>query len=242
MCTVTFVPKKDGFAFASNRDEQPLRKTTPPAYYKENGILLFYPKDEVAGGTWIGLSEHERVVCLLNGGNVYHNPAIKFPKSRGGVVKTLLTTTNVLETMQKVDLEGVAPFTLIVVEWKAGLRKLYELVWCKNRKTIQELDPQANHIWSSSTLYTPEMKQERKAWFAALEGAKTKEVSSDLLKFHQNEDLGTTATTPKMKREVVETVSTTFIEKNANSISLEYHDYVKDSKETYEDLFQVVKV
>ncbi len=69
MCTVTYLPLgNNNFILTSNRDETPLRKTIPPKEYDENGVELTYPKDELAGGTWIGLSDKNRLVCLLNGG------------------------------------------------------------------------------------------------------------------------------------------------------------------------------
>ena len=56
MCTVTYLPlENDGFILTSNRDESPMRKTIPPKKYLENGVELAYPKDQLAGGTWICL-------------------------------------------------------------------------------------------------------------------------------------------------------------------------------------------
>lgn len=236
MCTVTYVPKKDGFIFTSNRDEQPERKTIAPKYYQESKIDLFFPKDEIAGGTWIGLSSQNRLVCLLNGGVVYHNPKIKFPKSRGVVVKHLLMVNDVLKTMQEIDLEGVAPFTLVVVDWKQE-HKIYELIWCRNQKQIKELSTNDKYIWSSSTLYTEQMKAERKEWFAGLDSDKI-----SVLAFHQNEKLGNVETSPKMKREIVETVSTTLIEKNKEHLQVEYHNYVQNKVNSYTNIFNNVKI
>lgn len=164
MCTVTYLPKKNGFFFTSNRDEQSTRKTLVPAYYKDAEVSLFFPKDEVAGGTWIGLSDKRRLVCLLNGGFVYHNPKIKFPKSRGVVVTSILKSDDVKQTLDTIDLNGVAPFTLIVVDWKETTN-MYELVWCRAQKHVTKLATSETYIWSSSTLYTSEMKTERKKWF-----------------------------------------------------------------------------
>merc|ERR1711916_286128 len=73
MCTVTYLPlENNNFIFTSNRDETPLRKTMPPKKYLENGVELTYPKDELAGVTWIGTSEKQRLVCILNGGFENH--------------------------------------------------------------------------------------------------------------------------------------------------------------------------
>ena len=62
MCTVTYLPlPNNNFILTSNRDETPLRKTIPPKTYIENGVALIYPKDELAGGTWIGTSNKNRL-------------------------------------------------------------------------------------------------------------------------------------------------------------------------------------
>ena len=69
MCTVTYLPLGDhNFILTSNRDVAPKRETTPPKEYNEVGVKLTYPKDKLAGGTWIGVSEKKRLICLLNGG------------------------------------------------------------------------------------------------------------------------------------------------------------------------------
>lgn len=236
MCTVTYVPSKKGFVFTSNRDEQVCRKTLAPASYVEDGVGLFYPKDEVAGGTWIGLSEYKRLVCLLNGGFVYHDPTIKFPKSRGVVVKSILTSKNLLQTLESVDLEGVAPFTLIVVDWN-NTHIIYELVWCRQEKKITKLAIEQPYIWSSSTLYTDDMKILRKKWFDKDVVLKTGEIKENVLKFHQNETLGDVEISPKMKRSVVETISTTMVVCVDEAVSMEYHDYVKNEVLSSKNLF-----
>ncbi|MGY5351906.1 NRDE family protein [Wenyingzhuangia sp. IMCC45533] len=239
MCTVTYIPTPSGFIFTSNRDEKFDRETKNPDYYVESKVNLFYPKDEVAGGTWIGVSENKRLVCLLNGGFVYHNPQLKFLKSRGVVVKTLLTSFDVLKTMKELELDGVAPFTLIVVDWNQS-NQIYELVWCKEKKHINRLDSNKPSIWSSSTLYNDEMKTQRVEWFAksGLNQSKIKPI--DVLKFHQNKDFGNAETTIKMKRDLVETVSTTMVIKEDKSLHMNYFDYVNDKELNYTNIFSLV--
>lgn len=241
MCTVTYIPTQSGFIFTSNRDEQAARKTKSPNYYLEEGISLFYPKDELAGGTWIGVSENKRLVCLLNGGFVYHNPKLKFPKSRGVVVKQLLISTNVLKSMESLNLEGVAPFTLVVVDWNDN-NMVYELVWCKEKKTINRLNSNEPKIWSSSTLYTAEMKSLREQWFKQKDLHLPEVLENDILSFHKDETLGNKEITLKMKRDVVETVSTTMVVKNNLSLNMKYLDYVKSQELEYANIFTLLKV
>ncbi|GGF66318.1 NRDE family protein [Wenyingzhuangia marina] len=240
MCTVTYVPSERGFVFTSNRDEQKCRKTIAPDSYEEDGVNLFYPKDEVAGGTWIGVAEHKRLVCLLNGGFVYHDPTIKFPKSRGVVVKSILTSKNLLNTLNTIDLNGVAPFTLIVVDWSDD-DKIYELVWCREEKNITELNTIQPYIWSSSTLYTEEVKIQREEWFKNNLLSSSDDIKQKVLKFHQNENLGNQEIAPKMKRSVVETVSTTMVINENDILSMEYHDYIQQEFIQYDNLFSSVK-
>ncbi|AUC86091.1 hypothetical protein CW731_12720 [Polaribacter sp. ALD11] len=90
MCTVTYLLLgNNNFILTSNRDETPLRKTIPPKEYLENGVELTYPKDEIARGIWIGLSDKKRLVCLLNGGFVAHKRKLPYKMSRGIVVKKI---------------------------------------------------------------------------------------------------------------------------------------------------------
>ena len=92
MCTVTFLPlPNQGFVLTSNRDVGYQReKALDPSTYEEEEVSLFYPKDGKAGGTWIGTSRNNRLICLLNGGFENHKRASSYPKSRGLIVKELL--------------------------------------------------------------------------------------------------------------------------------------------------------
>ena len=53
MCTVTFYPNNNEYILTSNRDEVKHRPTLAPKKYNINNQEITFPKDEVAGGTWI---------------------------------------------------------------------------------------------------------------------------------------------------------------------------------------------
>ena len=73
MCTVTIFPTRNNdFVLTSNRDETPNRISLKPDFYNIEDTKMLYPKDKLAGGTWIGISEKNRVICLLNGGFKIH--------------------------------------------------------------------------------------------------------------------------------------------------------------------------
>ena len=174
------------------------------------------------GGTWIGLSNKKRLVCLLNGGFDKHQRNSYYRMSRGVVVKNILSVDNPVSYIENFDFDNIEPFTLVLVDWNIRL-ETYELVWDGQQKHFQEL-PQEPKIWSSSTLYDSAMKKERKEWFGDWLVKKNEFLQKDILDFHQSTDKGTEATTLKMKRPFVETVSTTSVKKE-DDLSLKYLDF-----------------
>lgn len=233
MCTLTYLPlKNNNFILTSNRDETPMRKTIPPKKYIEDGVELIYPKDEFAGGTWIGTSNKKRLVCLLNGGFKSHKRKDNYKMSRGIIVKNILTSTNSVNFINTFNFMDIEPFTLILICWENNL-EMYELVWDGTQKHFKKL-PQEPTIWSSSSLYTDEMKSLRENWFANWLQENHNFTQENILEFHENENLGTQETAPKMKRNFVETVSITSIKKNNGTLNFTYFDVLKDTVEVLE--------
>ncbi|MEX0996145.1 MAG: NRDE family protein [Flavobacteriaceae bacterium] len=222
MCTVTFIAKgNDDFILTSNRDELPERKTLPPEVYEEEGVKLVYPKDAVAGGTWIGLSKKNRLINLLNGGFEPHTRKPHYRMSRGLVVKQLLTAEDAVLKIKHFDFEDIEPFTIILVDWSSSL-KLYRLVWDGVKKHFKELNL-GTHIWSSSPLYSPKMKTKREQWL--LDFLDNKETSAErLLEFHHNAGEGNKEIDLQMDRCFIKTVSITQIVKNKNRVQMTYED------------------
>ncbi len=222
MCTVTFIAKeKNEFILTSSRDEAVERKTRMPETYNESGIKMAYPKDEVAGGTWIGVSERKRLVCLLNGGFVAHERKSTYRLSRGVVVKELLATNEGLKWMEDFDFSGIEPFTIIMIEWRERLN-LYELVWDGSKKHLKDMNAQT-HIWSSSPLYTETMKNIRKKWFSEfLNKSETCPIS--LFDFHLNTGVGNKDVDLQIDRGFLKTVSVTQVVKSGESIVMKYRD------------------
>jgi len=221
MCTVTYLPlNKEDFILTSNRDVSFAReKALPPKIYMEDGIELFYPKDGKAGGTWIGSSSMNRLICLLNGGFENHITADWYAKSRGEIVKELLKSNTIHEGLQEVDLQHIEPFTLVIVDWNSTL-KVFEFVWDGKQKHLKNL-PNKPQIWSSSTLYTEEMKKMRKDWF---ENWKMEnEINSEsILRFHREAGIGDPRVDVLMHRKNVGTVSITQVSSNSKNVKMDY--------------------
>ncbi len=225
MCTVTYLPLGNSdFILTSNRDEQATRKTIAPKKYIEDGIALTFPKDELAGGTWIGLSEKKRLICLLNGGFEFHEREDSYKMSRGVIVKEILKSDDAVAIITGFNFKGIEPFTIVLLDWNAGL-KLYELVWDGAQQHFKEL-PQEPKIWSSSTLYDGETKQLRRDWFAKWLSDQDEFQQEEILKFHLDSQKGTPETSVKMKRWYVETVSVTSVKKQSVKIAMSYRDLI----------------
>ncbi|MHA6279719.1 NRDE family protein [Salinimicrobium sp. CAU 1759] len=183
MCTVTITPVKGKnlFMLTSNRDEAPGRETLPPKMYDIAGLKMVFPKDVLAGGTWLGISERQRVICLLNGGFERHERELPYGKSRGVVVKDLLAAKDFPKAAEVYDLSEVEPFTIVAADWHDKLR-FFEFVWDGSEKHFKDL-PLKPRIWSSSPLYSEEMKKLREEWFQKLQ-QKRELTPEALLDFH----------------------------------------------------------
>jgi uncharacterized protein with NRDE domain len=231
MCTVTYIPLGNSdFILTSSRDIPFSRERAEhPKKMEEDGVELCYPKDGKAGGTWIGLSEKKRLICLLNGGFDYHTSRTKYAKSRGLIVKELLKANDLHKGFQKIDLENVEQFTLTIVDWHKEL-ELIEFVWDGTKKYIK-LMSQEPHIWSSSTLYDISVKQLRREWFKKWQ--KKNEISQkSILDFHHNAGIGDACIDVMMNRGLGGTVSITSIKKENDQLSMHYEDVITKEKST----------
>jgi uncharacterized protein with NRDE domain len=238
MCTVTYIPTTtNNFILTSSRDVPFAReKALFPKKYIENDVVITYPKDGRAGGTWIGHSDKKRLICLLNGGFENHylttDPNTKYRKSRGIIVLDLLKENEINSALSNIDLNQIEPFTLVIVDWNKNLQ-LIELVWDGTKKHIKKL-PQEMHIWSSATLYDTKMKQLREKWFDKWQNVFCPSEISDeelnlvqanrVLNFHHQAGIGDCNVDVIMKREKVGTVSITQVTKLEDDITMEYEE------------------
>jgi hypothetical protein len=228
MCTVTLIPiGENDFVLTSNRDEAPSRTTLSPDFYLSKNVKLLFPKDEVAGGSWIGVSEKQRVLCVLNGGFEMHEREESYRLSRGVVMKDLLVADNLAEAIEDYNLEGVEPFTIVIVEWNS-LVEFKELVWDGQEKYITNL-PLEPKIWSSSSLYSIEMKQERLKWFDDFR-KEQKLSSSSIMEFHKTAGQGNDDYGAIMDRFFVKTTSITQITKVSNEVEMSFENLQTNSK------------
>jgi len=221
MCTVTYLPiNKTDFILTSSRDVPFARaKALFPKKYIEDNVSLTYPKDGKAGGTWIGVSSKNRLICLLNGAFKCHASRAVYKKSRGQIVKDLLKADAIFKALNVIDLTNIEQFTLVIVDWNDAL-DLMEFVWDGNTKHFKKL-AQKPYIWSSATLYDASVKKLRQDWF--LEWQKNNIFSkNNILNFHYNAGVGDASIDVQMNRGLGGTVSITQVVKILEKTAMTY--------------------
>ena len=181
MCTVSFVRHNNSFIITSNRDEHIAR---PLAYEPQkeiiNGRKIVYPKDPKAGGTWFAINEDLIATVLLNGAFRRQKYTGNYRKSRGLVLLEIISSKMPKDQLRKIELHDIAPFTLVF--W--GQPSLLEFRWDGRRRYIKELDPKEYHIWSSTTLYSPEVIKHRSDLFEQFMSLPGEKNHQNLLEFH----------------------------------------------------------
>jgi len=238
MCTVTIFPKgDDNFVLTSSRDEVPNRIALNPDFYTINNTRMLLPKDELSGGSWIGVSDKNRLICLLNGGFVIHKRKDNYRQSRGVVVRDLLVADAIELSVELYDFNDIEPFTIVIADWNKSL-KFYELVWDGENKHFVELRLEPK-IWSSSTLYSEDKKQKRLQWFNDFK-AENKFTLESALKFHKNAGEGNKDYGVIMDRGHVKTTSITQVEKNDDGVDMRFENL--NTFETTTKLFNFLEV
>ncbi|MCO6146657.1 NRDE family protein [Flavobacterium sp. NRK1] len=182
MCTVTYVKNENITILTSNRDEAISRPAALyPQTYVVNGKKIIFPKDTKANGTWFAVSEEGSVAIVLNGADKKHVSKGPYRRSRGLILLDILSAANPVEAKETIDLDNIEPFTLILYTGSV----LYQFRWDGNKKETVELDPEANHIWASATLYSEEVRAKRNELFKDYLTIHETPTPEEMLFFHE---------------------------------------------------------
>lgn len=232
MCTVTYIPdiKSKHFALTSNRDERFVRETLPPEVYERNGIKTCYPRDVLSGGSWIGMNQFGRIVCLLNGAFIAHTKLSKHTHSRGLVLNNVLNSReNARDYLTHYDLSRTEPFTLLTIDYNNGeINSFSEFIWDGSDKHYRDLDTEQAQIWSSVTLYNSEDRKKRRIWFSDFLRRKPIKSEADVLHFHSTSHTPDKNIDLLMKREdLLQTVSITQVVANGK-LNMYYKDLLEN--------------
>lgn len=226
MCTVSFVNANGKIIITSNRDEKTLRPNAiEPKEYSVNNKKIIFPKDKKAGGTWFAIDEHSTVLVLLNGADEKHTIKESYRKSRGLIVLELISSESAFEEWNKIDLENIEPFTLVLFE----NQKLYQLRWNEIQKSTIELDSNQSHIWSSSTLYLLEIREKRASWFYTFLDIRPEVNADELFNFHRyTEEENTEHGLVINRNDNLKTLSITQTVIENNKAEIHYNDLIAE--------------
>lgn len=220
MCTLTFIPRGEGYLLAMNRDERTTRGVAePPARYDLEGIQAIYPRD-TEGGTWIAASNLGIAFALLNWNDVA--PGGPKIRSRGEVIPALITGHSLRDAQSalgRMDLTGVLPFRLVglfpgenvVCEWRWNQREMSSrpLAW-------------AEQHWYSSSLGDQKASLTRGA---ACESASREADAGSLAwlrRLHASHDAARGPFSLCVHREGVETLSYTEVSCTPQTVQCNY--------------------
>ncbi|MGE5212392.1 MAG: NRDE family protein [Nitrospirota bacterium] len=149
MCTVSFIPRSQGFYLAMNRDEKRVRFTAlAPAVAKSGRRRAVLPR-EPSGGTWISANDAGVCLALINWHRIEREPKNGL-RSRGIVVRELAgksTAAQLAVALKKLPLRQFRPFRLIAIF--PGKTRVTEWRWNLERLTRHDHQWQRQHWFSS---------------------------------------------------------------------------------------------
>lgn len=232
MCTVTYIPTRNGFTLTHNRDEAPSRSLfSIEAQHMANGDNLLFPRDAAAGGTWIVTAQSGKTACLLNGAFERHQRTPPYRRSRGLMMLDFFNEDNPNTFFDHYELEGLEPFTFLF--FQPG--EVVEFRWDGAKKYYKPLPANEPHFWCSATLYPGEMQVTREQVFRTWLGSKKDGETPDpqaLMQLHLTGSVGDPEYDFVMAREGrVQTVSITQVVFRKNNSSMRYLDLLEGNRD-----------
>src|SRR5262245_25767634 len=149
MCTVSFLPRPEGFYLAMNRDEKRDRfAALPPDVVQLESHRAIFPR-EPTGGTWISVNDAGICLALINWHRIQREPN-NGALSRGEVVRRLAAKSSsdeIAAAVKKLPLRKLRPFRLIAVAPRE--KRVTEWRWNLQRLTRHDHEWQRQHWFSS---------------------------------------------------------------------------------------------
>ena len=221
MCTVTFLPRADGYGVGMNRDEQ--RRRVPgifPGVQSVEGSEVIGPS-EPSGGRWTVSNARGTTLALLNWYG-QPGPGLSAPLSRGELVTRLAGVGALAEAEGRIggmDLGRFRPFRLVAFFGRE--QRIREWRWDGGTRTRRDLDwgPQ---IWASSGYDERAAQAQRGAQFKAWLDRGALEDRKGLEHFHCSHEPERGALSVCMHRKEAATVSFTLFQIESKRVTMDY--------------------
>lgn len=230
MCTLSYIPTDQGYIFTHNRDERTDRLSSDNIVRKElQNRRVFFPQDLEANGTWMAYSPEFRAACILNGGEKEYTRKSAYRKSRGIMVLESFEASSIQEFYEGYNFKDIEPFTLIL----KGKGEFCSIIHDEDTTQIKHFDPSKKHIWSSTKLYSKEVRRKREIWFENWIQTKPKFNSQNVFDFHRSAGEGNQENDLVMSRwGILKTVSITQIVALSTFEKINYWDFVGKAQDS----------
>lgn len=232
MCTLSYIPVDQGFIFTHNRDERTDRLSSKKIVQKQIGKkAIYFPQDLEAKGTWMAHSPKFRSACILNGGEKSYTRKTAYRKSRGLMVLESFETESIGDFYQNYNFRDIEPFTLII----KGQKEFYVIVHDEDSTQLKGISPAEKQIWSSTTLYSAEVREKRELWFENWNSTKPEYLPQNISDFHRSAGDGKKENDLIMSRwGIVKTVSMTQIVETNKMERINYWDFIGEAQDSIE--------
>jgi hypothetical protein len=223
MCTVSVVPRIQGFRLVCNRDERTSRSGALTPQRQAAGFHgAVFPIDPEGGGTWIGLNDRGLALALLNRTGTPRTASFAPPsRSRGLIIPPLLAHDHLVDAIwaaTALDLRVFRPFRLVAVH--AGLVGV--VTWDGRDATVEGAALTQPLLFTSSSLGDALVEGPRRRLFTRLVlGARDSWLDGQR-RFHRHQWSDRPEISVQMARPGARTVSRTVIDVTAAAPSLAY--------------------
>ena len=217
MCTVSIVPREDGFRLLCNRDERRTRPAAvPPQWRIKCGVTSAYPLDPQGGGTWVAVSEQGLAIALLNRGECRSGAT----RSRGEIPLALIGADSLACTRRllgRIDVTAYPAFRVLVA-WFDRL-----LVGTSDGVCLSTAEYPLTHpvAFTSSSLGDREAEHVRLPLFRSLLGESRAPMAAQRA-FHDHQWTACPELSVRMRRHDACTVSRTRIDVRGSRVALDY--------------------
>jgi hypothetical protein len=222
MCTLSFIPRMNGYCVGMNRDELRSRPGgLAPKYFECSGVTAVYPS-EMFGGTWIAVNAYGHVFALLNWYSADARALTEKQRSRGEIIPQMIFDCDfraAATILVAAKLDGILPFRLIridprhrvISEWRWDGRSIGRSAFSWTRKH-----------WFSSSLSDVQAEKYRCATCTTAASVRDREGPDWLADLHRSHRPLSGPYSICVHRPDAVTVSYTEVLVNSRAISMRY--------------------